>query len=56
MTVLILFIRPFLLKLIGSCEVKKLIVEILEKYVKMTDNDIDDVLAATVKTALLKGC
>lgn len=56
MTAALLIIKPLLFKLMGSCQVKKLVVELLERYVKTTDNDVDDLIAATVKTALLKGC
>jgi hypothetical protein len=56
MPAILLVIKPILFNLMGSCQVKKLVVEILERYVKTTDNDIDDLLASTVKTALLKGC
>lgn len=40
----------------NSCQVKKLVVELITRYVQSTDNDIDDLIAGTVKTALLKGC
>ena len=56
MSAILLVIKPILFKLIGSCQVKKLVVELLDRYVKTTDNDVDDLLASTVKTALLKGC
>lgn len=56
MPAILLVIKPILFKLMGSCQVKKLVVELLERYVKTTDNDVDDLIAATVKTALLKGC
>ena len=56
MPAILLVIKPILFKLIGSCQVKKLVVELLDRYVKTTDNDVDDLLASTVKTALLKGC
>lgn len=39
-----------------SCEVKKFVVYLLEKYSKSTDNDVDDKLVDLVKTALLKNC
>ena len=38
----------------NSCHTKRLVVELLERYVNTTDNDIDNVIAATVKTALLE--
>ena len=49
-------VKPLLFKAMSSCQVKKLVVDLLERYVKSTDNDVDDLIAATVKTALLKGC
>lgn len=49
-------VRPILIQAMGSCQVKKLVVELLERYVKSTDNDVDDLIAATVKAALLKDC
>lgn len=39
-----------------SCEVKKFVVYLLEKYSKSTDNDVDDKLVELVRTALLKNC
>lgn len=39
-----------------SCEVKKFVVYLLEKYAKSTDNDVDDKLVDLVRTALLKNC
>jgi len=53
---ILLVVKPILFKVMGSCQVKKLVVELLEKYVATTDNDVDDLIVATVKTALLKGC
>lgn len=39
-----------------SCEVKKFVVHLLEKYAKSTDNDIDDMAVNLVKTKLLNNC
>lgn len=39
-----------------SCEVKKFVVYLLEKYSKSTDNDVDDKLVELVRVALLKNC
>ena len=39
-----------------SCEVKKFVVVLLEKYSKSTDNDIDDAAVALVRTKLLVNC
>jgi hypothetical protein len=49
-------LRPLLIKAMNSCQVKKLVVELLERYVRTTDNDVDDLIVANVKTALLREC
>lgn len=49
-------IKPVLITFMNSCEVKKLVCELIDRYVKSTDNDIDNVIAATVRTALLRDC
>jgi hypothetical protein len=49
-------VKPILFALIGSCHTKRLVVELVERYAKTTDNDIDDVIAGTVRAALLKNC
>jgi len=49
-------VKPLLIAAMNSCHTKRLVVELLERYVKTTDNDIDDLLANSVRTALLKGC
>lgn len=49
-------IKPILFALIGSCHTKRLVVELVERYAKTTDNDIDDLVAETVRKALLKNC
>ncbi|MDA2977881.1 MAG: hypothetical protein O3B81_03810 [Actinomycetota bacterium] len=53
---LVNLLKPILFQFINSCQVKKLVVELIDRYVKTTDNDIDDVIASTVKAALLKDC
>jgi hypothetical protein len=40
----------------NSCQVKKLVVDLIDRYVATTDNDIDNVIASTVRVALLKNC
>ncbi len=50
------FLKPILFSLMDSCEVKKLVCELIDRYVKTTDNDIDNVIATTVRTALLREC
>ena len=49
-------VRPLLLAALKSCHTKRLVCELIDRYVDMTDNDIDNVIAGTVRTALLKGC
>jgi hypothetical protein len=39
-----------------SCEVKRFVVNLLEKYAKSTDNDIDDVAVNLIRTKLLNNC
>ena len=56
MGVLVEVVKPIILAALNSCHTKRLVVELLERYVNTTDNDIDNVIAASVKSALLKGC
>lgn len=56
MNALLVLVRPVLLATLTSCHTKKLVCELLDLYVKSTDNDVDDVIARTVRTALLKDC
>lgn len=53
MSKLVDLLKPILLWFSESREVKKLVVELIDRYVKSTDNDIDDLVAATVRHALL---
>ena len=53
MSKLVELFKPFLMWLRESAEVKKLVVELLERYAASTDNDIDDLVVATVRSALL---
>lgn len=39
-----------------SCEVKKFVIHLLEKYARSTDNDIDDLAVNLVRTKLLVNC
>jgi len=45
--------KPIVMWLRESAEVKKLVVELLERYAASTENDIDDLVVATVRKALL---
>ena len=47
-------VKPILLQIATHPAVKNLVLELLAKYVKSTDNSIDDVLFATVKELLFK--
>jgi hypothetical protein len=53
---LVEIVKPLLLAAMNSCHTKRLVVELLERYVRTTDNDIDDLLASSVRTALLREC
>ena len=56
MGVVVEIVRPLILAAMNSCHTKRLVVELLERYVKSTDNDIDDLIAGSVRTALLNNC
>jgi hypothetical protein len=56
MGVLVEVVRPIILAAMNSCHTKRLVVDLLDRYVETTDNDIDNVIATTVRTALLKNC
>ena len=49
---MLLFIKPILLTFIKSDSVKQLIVDVLEAYVKRTDNKLDDKALEIVKEKL----
>lgn len=51
---LVAIVKPLIMKLATHPSVKKLVIDLLEKYVKSTDNSIDDMLLATVKEMLYK--
>ena len=53
MSKLVEFVKPVIMWLSESAEVKRLVVELLERYAASTDNDIDDLIVATVAKALL---
>jgi len=50
---MITLIRPILLNFIVSRRVKELLVELLEALAKKTENKLDDVVVAQVRSALL---
>lgn len=47
-------VKPLLMQIATSPAVKKLVLDLLEKYVKSTDNSIDDVILTTVRAAMFK--
>lgn len=56
MGVLVEVVKPLLIAALNSCHTKRLVCELLDRYVSTTDNDIDNLLAGTVRTALLRDC
>lgn len=52
MQAFILIVKPILFSFLTSTAVKDLVVELLTKYVKTTDNQIDDTLVEVVKSKL----
>ena len=51
---LVAIVKPLIMKLATHPSVKKLVIDLLEKYVKSTYNSIDDMLLETVKELLYK--
>lgn len=51
---LVTVVKPVLISVATHPSVKKMVVELLEKYVRTTDNSIDDVVLALVKEKLFK--
>lgn len=56
MGVLVEVVKPLLFAALNSCHTKRLVCELLDRYVQTTDNDVDNLIAGTVRTALLKNC
>lgn len=54
MDALVYVVKPLILKLATHPAVKNLVIELLEKYVKTTDNSIDDMVLVTIKELLFK--
>lgn len=54
MDALIVVVRPLIIRLATHPAVKNLVIELFERYVKTTDNSIDDMVLATVKELLFK--
>ena len=58
MTLLFLLIKPILLMLVRKVfkkQMKEFAVQMMEEYVKSTDNDVDDQLVARVRKAMRLG-
>jgi len=53
---LVELVRPLLFSLMSSCHTKRLVCDLLDKYVTTTDNDIDNTISKMVRDALMKGC
>lgn len=56
MSALVELLRPILFAFLVSCHTKKLVCDMLDAYVKTTDNDIDNHISGMVRTALLRDC
>lgn len=56
MGVIVELVKPFIFAALNSCTTKKLVCDLLDRYVDKTDNDVDNLIATTVRTALMKGC
>ena len=58
MTLLFLLIKPLLLMLVRKVfkkQMKEFAVQMMEEYVKTTENDVDDQLVARVRKAMRLG-
>ena len=55
MSKVVSLLKPALLWLRDSTEVKRLVIELLQRYAESTKTDVDDLLVATVSKALLPG-
>ena len=54
MRAVIAVVKPFIIQLATHPAVKNLVIELFEKYVKSTDNSIDDKILETVKVLIFK--
>jgi hypothetical protein len=54
MDAIVALVKPFLLRIATHSSVKNLVISLLERYVKSTDNSIDDAILATIKELLFK--
>ena len=53
MSKVVSLLKPALLWLRDSAEVKKLVIELLERYAESTETDVDDLIVDMVRKALL---
>ena len=54
MDAVVVLVKPILLRIATHPSVKNLVIDLLTKYVKSTDNSIDDMILVTVKELLFK--
>lgn len=54
MSAVVAVVKPLIMQLATHPAVKNLVIDLLSKYVKSTDNSIDDMVFATVKELLFK--
>ena len=54
MSAVVAVVKPILISIATHPAVKNLVIELLTKYVKSTDNSIDDVVLELVKEKLFK--
>lgn len=54
MDAIVAIVKPIIIRIATHDSVKNLVIELLEKYVKTTDNSIDDMVLVTVKELLYK--
>ena len=54
MDAVVAVVKPIIMQLATHPAVKNLVIDLLTKYVKSTDNSIDDMVLATVKELLFK--
>ncbi len=45
-----------IMRFAGSCEVKRFVVKLLDRYASSTDNSVDNMVVDLVKTKLLVNC
>lgn len=56
MSSIVELVRPILFRFLLSCHTKRLVCDLVDAYVKTTDNDIDNVISKMVRDALLREC